>query len=139
MPERSNGVVAVVIDDARFLLIRRGPSVRDAGYWGPVTGTVEPGETQNDAVIREVREEVGLEVRPVRKVWECVSWNGTHDLHWWLAVRVGGHLVPEPREVSEARWCDAGEYAGITKTFPTDRVFFTSIFPSLGVGGSDAD
>ena len=138
MSERSKGIVAVVIDDARFLLIRRGPSVPDPGYWAPVTGTVEPGESEIDAVIREVREEVGLEVRPVRKVWECVSWNGTHDLYWWLAIRVGGQLVLEPREVSETRWCDSREYADIEKTFPTDREFFESVFPSLSIDGADA-
>jgi 8-oxo-dGTP pyrophosphatase MutT (NUDIX family) len=34
---------------------------------------VEPGERQEAAVIREVKEEVGVTVRPVRKVWESIS------------------------------------------------------------------
>lgn len=55
---------AVVVDDAgRLLLIRRGhaPSV---GLWSVPGGHVEPGETLAQAVVREVREETGLDVRP---------------------------------------------------------------------------
>jgi 8-oxo-dGTP diphosphatase len=56
-------VGAVVRDDAgRLLLIRRGhePS---RGLWSLPGGRVEPGETLEAAVVREVREETGLEVR----------------------------------------------------------------------------
>lgn len=57
-------VGAVVLDGAgRLLLIRRGhaPSI---GLWSVPGGRVEPGETLADAVVREVREETGLAVRP---------------------------------------------------------------------------
>ena len=57
-------VGAVVLDAAgRLLLIRRGhpPS---AGLWSVPGGRVEPGETLEDAVVREVREETGLLVQP---------------------------------------------------------------------------
>jgi 8-oxo-dGTP diphosphatase len=56
-------VGAVVRDDAgRLLLIRRGhePS---RGLWSLPGGRVEPGETLEAAVVREVREETGLDVR----------------------------------------------------------------------------
>jgi len=124
----------VVVDGPRFLLIRRGRTVPDAGYWGPVTGTVEPGETEPEAVVREVREEVGLDVRTVRKVWTCVSARGTHDLHWWLAFPVGGKLAPDSREVSSVRWCSLEEYAVTEPAFSTDRYFFESVFPTVSDG-----
>src|SRR3954470_12515537 len=51
----------------RLLMIRRGrePS---RGLWSLPGGRVEAGETAEEAVVREVREETGLEVRPVQPV-----------------------------------------------------------------------
>lgn len=57
-------VGAVVLDDAgRLLLIRRGHAP-SAGLWSVPGGRVEPGEALTEAVVREVREETGLTVRP---------------------------------------------------------------------------
>jgi 8-oxo-dGTP pyrophosphatase MutT (NUDIX family) len=65
MPE---AIVAVVISSDQFLVIRRAGSVADGGKWGAISGKMEIGESQEAAVVREVQEEVGLEIRPVRKV-----------------------------------------------------------------------
>jgi len=139
MTSRRKGIVAVVVRDADVLLVRRGPTVPSPGYWAPVAGSVEAGETEADAVRREVREEVGLDVRPVRRVWESVSASGTHDLGWWIAVPTGGEMTLNPREVAECLWCPAERYATLEPTFPADRRFFGSVFPgaweSLRVDG----
>ncbi|WP_284057897.1 HAD-IIA family hydrolase [Thermalbibacter longus] len=65
-PERvAPGVAAVVLDgDGRVLLVKRA----DNGRWGLPMGQVERGETVAEAVARELREEVGLEVRVLRLV-----------------------------------------------------------------------
>lgn len=56
-------VGAVVADrDGRFLMIQRGQEP-DMGRWSIPGGRVEPGESDTDAVAREVLEETGLEVR----------------------------------------------------------------------------
>jgi ADP-ribose pyrophosphatase YjhB (NUDIX family) len=53
------GVAAVVLDhEGRVLLIQRS----DNGLWGVPTGHIEPSETVSEAIIREVREETGLQV-----------------------------------------------------------------------------
>jgi mutator protein MutT len=55
--------VAVVIErDGRLLFGRRGPGTRAPGLWSFPAGFVERGEQVEDAAVREVREEVGLEV-----------------------------------------------------------------------------
>lgn len=53
---------AVVRDDGKFLAIQRG----DNGHWELPGGVLESGETANAGVVREVEEETGLVVEPVR-------------------------------------------------------------------------
>src|SRR5437899_7536688 len=117
-------VVVVVTKGNKVLLIQRAPSVRGAGYWAPVSGEVEPGESQVGAVAREAMEEVGLTVRPLRKVWENISSRGTFRLHWWLAEYIAGELVLNMREVSDARWLTADEICELDGTFEGDREFY---------------
>jgi ADP-ribose pyrophosphatase YjhB (NUDIX family) len=56
-------VGAVLVHEGRVLLIRRGKEPL-RGRWVVPGGTVEHGETLHDALVREVREETGLTVRP---------------------------------------------------------------------------
>lgn len=67
-PERPIvGVGAVIFDEGRVLLVRRGhaPSL---GEWSIPGGALEVGETLEEGVRREVREETGLVVEPVAMV-----------------------------------------------------------------------
>ena len=59
--------VGAVVHDAqgRLLLIRRGHAP-SAGLWSVPGGRLESGETECEAVVRELAEETGLAVRPVR-------------------------------------------------------------------------
>ena len=126
-----DAIVAVITKGDKVLLIQRAPGVRGGGYWAPVSGEVEPGESQEAAVAREAMEEVGLAVRPLRKVWENISSRGTFRLHWWLAEYVGGELVLEKREVSAARWLTVDEICKMDGTFEGDREFFEKVLPFL--------
>ncbi len=106
------GVVAVIERDGRLLAIRRAAGVLAGGCWCLPGGAIEPGETQAEALAREVREEVGLEVQPVREIWRWLRPDGRLRLYWWLA-----HLpddAPEPTpaasEVAEIRWVRREEF-----------------------------
>ena len=60
-PRHSVSVAAAIVrDDGRILAIRR----RDNGHWEPPGGVLELGESIEDGLRREVREETGLEIEP---------------------------------------------------------------------------
>src|SRR5215469_8115836 len=61
-PKHSVSVAAVITDDqGRALLIQR----RDNQRWEPPGGVLELGETIEDGLRREVREETGLDIEPI--------------------------------------------------------------------------
>ncbi|MER6419165.1 NUDIX domain-containing protein [Streptomyces sp. NPDC001137] len=130
MPKRE-AIVAVLRRGDRVLAIRRGPGVSRPGYWQPLSGKVEQGETQEQAVVREVREEVGLTVSPLAKVWESETDDGLFRLHWWTADATDGEVVPDPVEVAETRWVTPEEFLALTPVFDGDREFFERILPGL--------
>jgi 8-oxo-dGTP pyrophosphatase MutT (NUDIX family) len=124
--------VAVVRSGPRVLMVERGARGSFAGWWQPVSGRIEPGESQAEAVVREVREEVGLEVRALRKVWECPADGADFTLHWWLAEPLGTELSPDPDEIADARWLTLEEIRALPRTFAGDREFFERVLPGLG-------
>jgi len=104
---KKHGVVAVLQDQAgRYLLIRRGLKlIRAPGWWCFVGGEVEAGEAIQDAIVREVREEVGLSVSAGEKIHETISPNGEYRLHWFRVARLSSEEVAlHPHEVEQARW-----------------------------------
>ncbi|MER7924606.1 NUDIX domain-containing protein [Streptomyces sp. NPDC096057] len=125
-------IVAVLRRADRVLVIRRGPDSSRSGYWAPLSGKLEPGETQEEALVREVQEEVGLAVFPLTKVWESQADDGRFRLHWWTATETGtGTIIPDPAEVSEVRWVTPSEFLTLTPHFEADREFFERVLPGL--------
>jgi len=124
-------VVVVIVENGRVLVIRRSERVPGAGYWSPPAGKVNAGEDQAAAVEREVREELGLCVRPLRRVWECMADGADYRLYWWLAEPVAGSLRPESDEVAAVRWIRPEDFAALDRTFPKGRLFFETILPAL--------
>jgi ADP-ribose pyrophosphatase YjhB (NUDIX family) len=110
-PERVEAGVAAVVFDAhgRVLLVRRS----DNELWGLPSGHVEAGETVTEAVVREVGEETGLEVRvarligvysdPASQVFAYPSGRVSHFVTACFACRVvGGDLRSDGVEALEA-------------------------------------
>ncbi|MBI5066718.1 MAG: lipoyl(octanoyl) transferase LipB [Deltaproteobacteria bacterium] len=93
--------VAVVVRgaDGRVLLLRRAPE--RGGFWQPVTGRVEPGESPAAAARRELREETGADV-PV----EPLGYEHDFGIEPALAARLGGAFLA--RETAFAARVPAG-------------------------------
>jgi NAD+ diphosphatase len=96
-------IVLVTRDDGRRALLARNARF-PMPMWSCLAGFVEPGETLEDAVHREVREEVGIEVDDVR-YWGSQPWPFPHSLMLgFRASYAGGDLVCDPAEIAEADW-----------------------------------
>ncbi|MFN2389272.1 MAG: NUDIX hydrolase [Actinomycetota bacterium] len=128
----AHAVVPIVRKEGRVLVIKRGPEVILPGYWCPPSGRIEAGETQEQAVVREVAEEVGLAAQPVAKVWECPTDDRDFTLHWWIAEVEHYEVRPHPGEVAEVRWVTADEFLELHPTFAGDREFFLEVLPKVG-------
>ena len=95
------GVVGVVGERDRYLMIRRSQSVLAPGKLCFPGGGIEPGETPQQALVREFQEELGMAVRPIRFDWENITPWGVH-LQWWIVEREPNQTpVPNPTEVAE--------------------------------------
>lgn len=129
--ERAEAVVPILRRDGRVLVIKRAAGVVMPGYWCPPSGGIEPGESQEDAVVRESREELGVTVTPVEKVWECPTDEGEFKLHWWTVGFSAAELTPNPEEVEDFRWVTPDEFLKMTPTFRNDREFFVQVLPAL--------
>jgi 8-oxo-dGTP diphosphatase len=124
--------VAVVLKKGeRYLLIKRAKHGTAEDYWCPVTGAVEQGETQAQAVTREALEELGISVRPIKKVWECMTDDKEYLLHWWHSILENETIAVNPEEVKEYRWLTYREMLELDKMFDADRKFFRNIAPHL--------
>ncbi len=116
IPERYNtgynlGVGGAVIRDGRLLFVRRA-SRRGRGNWQVPGGFVEPDETIEDAVVREVAEEAGVEaevegVLGVRNRYEEDSGNSLYVI---LLLRgLTAEPKPDQREVDRAVYLSLSE------------------------------
>lgn len=106
-------VGAVIKDDAgRLLLIRRGHEPA-AGLWSIPGGRIEAGESDVAALVREIREETGLEViagRLLGAVQRPGLAGAVVDIRDYLAVVTGGELAAGD-DAADARWVPAAQVA----------------------------
>lgn len=106
---------AILVHEDRVLLVRRSRTERfKPGVWGVPCGKVEPGEKVDEAAVRELREETGLDGTVVRYVGESTFpsvWRGRQVLNvqsnfLMRPTRTLG-TVKLPSQDQEARWVPA--------------------------------
>ena len=111
------GVGAVIVHEGRVLLVQRGREPMK-GRWTIPGGLIEIGETLSDAVVRETREETGLEVEPIELV-ELLDrihrQNGRVRYHYVIAdylCRVAGGTLAAADDAAAVRWVGREEWSG---------------------------
>ncbi|HSV30338.1 MAG TPA: NAD(+) diphosphatase [Candidatus Omnitrophota bacterium] len=106
-PRTDPAVIMLVEDGERVLLHRQ--HAWPAGMWSILAGFVEPGETLEEAVAREVFEETAITVADVRYAGSQ-PWPFPSSLMVGFTARATGiDLVPCPEELEDARWFSRAE------------------------------
>jgi NAD+ diphosphatase len=105
---RISPVIMVLIYRGREVLLARN-SRNVTGTFSALAGFVEAGETLEQTIVREVHEEVGVEIRDIR-YFGSQSWPFPHSLMIaFTADYAGGTIVPDGIEIEEARFFDVDE------------------------------
>lgn len=94
-------VGAVVAHDGKVLLLQRPADDFMGGIWELPSGKVDPGEALDQALIREVKEETGLDIASIRKYlgeFDYQSGSGRKSRQFNFTVDV---VDPEPVELTE--------------------------------------
>jgi 8-oxo-dGTP diphosphatase len=129
--QQVQAVVVIIEKDGKFLLGKRSPEKRAAPeYWCPITGKVEAGESQQDAVIREVFEEVGLTVQVRDKIISMDSRDKKICLHWWRVDILQGEAYLKNDEHSQLGWFTLEEMGQLEPIFHEDLELFISLTQS---------
>ncbi|WP_338672724.1 (deoxy)nucleoside triphosphate pyrophosphohydrolase [Streptomyces sp. SCSIO 30461] len=112
-------VAAAVCERGRLLAARRSAPPELAGRWELPGGKLEPGETSEQALVRELREELGVEAEPIERVPGEWPLGPGYVLQVWTARLLRGE--PEPLEDhDELRWLSPDELDTVD-WLPQDR------------------
>lgn len=108
-------VAGVIIEDGKLLLVRD-----THGFWAGVGGWIEPGESPEDALIREFREELGVDTEVARVLRPFIAWNiprSEDPLHFILFLfrmrLLTRDFTPDPTEVTGHTWASPEEIADL--------------------------
>ncbi|MBR0228160.1 MAG: 8-oxo-dGTP diphosphatase MutT [Clostridia bacterium] len=118
-------VAAIIREDGRIFAAQRGYGSAKDGWEFP-GGKIEPGETPEQALVREIREELNAEIAVGEKLTQ-VEWDYP-DFHlsmgcYWCAVASGALTL---REHESARWLHLSELDAVD-WLPADRVAVAAI------------
>lgn len=113
MKDRLMQVVCAITvrPDGKVLVCKRGEGKSLAGLWEFPGGKLEAGETPAQALMREMREELAIEIE-VREPRPSVDWRYGETslrLHPYVCRIISGE--PRPLEHAELRWCDVLEFS----------------------------
>jgi ADP-ribose pyrophosphatase YjhB (NUDIX family) len=130
------GAGALIIKDGKLLLIKRGAKPGQ-GKWSIPGGLVELGERVQDAIVREVKEECGLDIEVERlvDVFDSITRDEKGRVQYQFVVvnflaKIKGGNLKNADDVLEARWVpiDEVEKYNLTNSF---RAFFQKHYEKL--------
>lgn len=101
-------VAAVIVADGRVLAAQRAEPPALAGGWEFPGGKVDPGESEQEALIRECREELGVEISVGERIGGDWPLSPGYVMRAWLATLKSG--TPEAKEHLALRWLGPDEY-----------------------------
>ncbi len=134
------------LSPAAIVLVRKGDKILLAhspgfpqGLYSVLAGFVEPGESIEEAVVREVREEVGIEVTNVR-YFGSQPWPFPNSLMIGFTVDyASGDLTPEPGEIEDAGWYSADGLPQLPPRISIARAMIDDFVSQHGLDSEDPE
>ncbi|GAA3199829.1 (deoxy)nucleoside triphosphate pyrophosphohydrolase [Actinocorallia longicatena] len=121
-------VGAAIIDGGRLLAAQRALPASLAGGWELPGGKVDPGESDEAALVRECREELDVTVKLLDRIGGDWPLSENSVLRVWTARLVEG--APRALEHSELRWLDDGALLDVA-WLPGDLPVVEAVRPYL--------
>jgi 8-oxo-dGTP pyrophosphatase MutT (NUDIX family) len=86
-------------------------------------GGIRNGEDEVTALVREIQEELGVTIQPLRRLWQSTApWKV--DLAWWLAELPCDSLIqPHPGEVESVDWLTVQQVSALRDLLASNREF----------------
>ena len=117
---RLSPAIIVLVERGDEVLLARGPQFVP-GRYAVIAGFVEPGESLEEAVRREIREEVGLEVDQIA-FFGSQPWPFPHQLMiGFTAQYKSGEIAIDGVEIEDARWFHAHDLPGVPQKLSISR------------------
>ena len=126
MEKKLEVVAALLWQGDRFLLCQRPEQKARGGQWEFVGGKVEPGETKQQALIRECREELAVTVSVGEVFMDVVHEYPDLTVHLTLFNAAIADGVPQRLEHNDIRWITVGEI-GQYRFCPADETVLTRL------------
>lgn len=106
----------IVNENNEVLLLKRSVKTRDEyGYWSQPGGAVDYGETVEHAIVREVKEEVGVKIKLIRYLCYTDQTKDTGAGHWVAISYLGKIITGEPKNLEPEKHKEM-------KWFPLDKL-----------------
>lgn len=121
-------VAGALISGGSLLVAQRARPPELAGLWELPGGKVSAGESDSAALIRELREELGIEVTVGARVGEDIALSATTLLRAYLVTQVGGALHPHDHRA--LRWVGAADLDALAWV-PADRAWLPELAAAL--------
>ena len=121
------GAVAVIVRDEKMLIIRRSSTVTAPLAYCFPGGGIEAGESEREALVRELNEELSVRVTPLGRLWESVTPWGVH-LAWWGAhLPATEEIVANPTEVESFQWLTVAQMGQLDGLLQSNHDFLAAL------------
>ena len=111
-------------NEDEFLLIKSKKAFgRYTGFYYPPGGHLKEGESEQQALIREIKEELSLDIEPIKKVAKTTTDVENQITHWWFCKVRPGKITVRQNEISDADYFTERDMKKIN-IWPATKKFF---------------